>query len=211
MITYSFSAHHLQPLSCVLVTCGLGLLGLEIKFYKRAPTGDLRKVFDCQIANCSQQKCWPFFNNLTLYFFTDFARLALSVATNNIHGKKKAQSLCPGNLHSKRNKCLQNFTFIQFLWIVSCGNVRRLLVTVCKILATSVQFSGALATSKVQFWTLFIMLGNPKTIQSLLTDKWSALLYVENCFNYIWFSQGVSVTLRTKGSWTPMSLHWLCI
>ena len=60
MITYSFSARHLQPLSCVLVTCGLGLLGLEIKFYKRVPTGDLRKGFCHQIANCNHQKSWPF-------------------------------------------------------------------------------------------------------------------------------------------------------
>ena len=50
MITFSFSARHLQPLSCVLVTSSLGLLGLEIKFYKRAPTGDLRQVFGRQIA-----------------------------------------------------------------------------------------------------------------------------------------------------------------
>ena len=82
---------------------------------------------------------------------------------------------------------LLNFTFIQFLWIVSCGNVRRLLVTVCKILVTSMQFSGALVTSKVQFRTLFVMMGNPKKIQSLLTDRWSALLYVENFFTHFWF------------------------
>ena len=42
-------------------------------------------------------------------------------------------------------------------------------------------------TSKVQFRTLFIMMGNPKKIQSLLTDRWSALLYVENFFTHFWF------------------------
>lgn len=63
MITNSFSACHLQPLSCVLVTSGLGLLGLEIKFYNRAPTGDLGQVFVYQIANCNHQKFGVFFNN----------------------------------------------------------------------------------------------------------------------------------------------------
>ena len=108
-----------------------------------------------------------------------------------------------------KNKCLQNFSFIRFLWIVSCGNVRCVLVTVCKILVTSMQFSGAWATSKVQFRTLFVMMGNPKKIQSLLTDRWSALLYVENFFTHFWFRSLKGHLRRYKPR--PAELWAVCV
>ena len=56
-------------------------------------------------------------------------------------------------------------------------------MTVCKILVTSMQFSGAWSTSKVQLRTLFVTMGNLNKIRSSLTDRWSALLYVESFFS----------------------------
>ena len=55
--------------------------------------------------------------------------------------------------------------------IVSCGNVRRPLATAREMVVASTQFLSALATSKAQFQTLFIMLGNPEKIQSFLNYR----------------------------------------